>query len=461
MKISKYNKILATNDVDRYILYNTLRDSVFIVDRDAEEVLEGAKGLESLDTTEVKKLVDEGILVDDDVDELELVRTYYNDIVNDCTSMQFTVATTYDCNLCCPYCYQSHEDFYKGSMNEKVGDLTIKFIKNKVMEEDAKTIYVTLYGGEPLLNIKEGLRIIRTLYQWAKENDREFYPTTCTNGTLLTREIIEAMKNNTIIAPEHVPLLGQHIITLDGTKEIHNKIKKYRDGSGSFDDIIRALKMVKEAGVPFTIKFNLYGENYSSAKKLIDDLIEMGFKGNQLVISLMSNVFTRVVSESNFPEMPVDDSYRELNNYALEKGLKVYIDFLPPKCVRCKTLTNSAYVIDPYGDIYKCWTVMGQIEHKIGTLDDDGHIKDHRPCILAQRDIFAIKKCRRCIYLPICGGNCAAFAYLKYGHYQAAQCIPNVEFDNWIKIYLKQKYPDKMGKLIISRSYKGNLRHGE
>lgn len=452
MKLSVYNKILETNEEDRYILYNTLWDSAFIVDGDAREALEGVKGRESLDATEVKALVDNDILVEDDVDELELVRKYYDNAVNDCTAMQFTVATTYDCNLCCPYCYQSHDNqshdsFYKGYMNEKVGERTIKFIKNKVMEEDAKTIYVTLYGGEPLLNIKEGLRIIRALYPWAKENDREFYPTTCTNGTLLTREIIDVMKDNTIIASEHVPPLGQHILTLDGTKEIHNKIKKYRDGSGSFDDVIPALKMVREAGVPFTIKFNLYGESYKSAKKLIDELIEMGFKGDQLVISSMSNVFTGVASESNFPEMP-GDQYIELNNYAREKGLKVYIDLLPPKCVRCKTLTNSAYVIDPYGDIYKCWTLMGQVEHKIGSLDDDGYIKDHRPCILAQRDIFAIKKCRRCIYLPICGGNCASFAYLKYGTNQSAECTPNVTFDHWIRTYLKQKYPDKFEKLI-------------
>ena len=91
---------------------------------------------------------------------------------------------------------------------------------------------------------------------------------------------------------------------------------------------------------------------------------------------------------------------------------------------------------------------MGQAEHKIGSLDGGGHIKDRRPCLLTQRDIFTIKKCRQCIYLPICGGNCVAFAYLKQGTYLSTECLPAFTFDHWIRTYLKQKYPDKVGKLI-------------
>jgi uncharacterized protein len=445
MRLSIYNKILDTNDENSYVLCNLLRGSTFIIDKEVKGILENGD-FEDLGSKKVKQFLDEGILVSDEVDELELARKAYENALHDWSIIHFTVATTYDCNLSCYYCYQSHQDFYAKSMSKETSEKTIKFIKNKVTENNSKALSITLYGGEPLLNFNEGLRIIKDLHKWAMKSGKGFFVSACTNGTLLTKDVVDAIKKYSLVHP----VFPTFIVTLDGPREIHDKIKFYKDARGSFDDIIKNLKIVKKAKLPFVIKFNLDHQNYEYAKDLVDDLASMGFEGDRIVTTIMKDVFTKVSNpKAEFPDIRDTLNFIiELEKYAIKKGLRVFHEAIGYNGVNCKNLTDSAYIIDPYGDLYKCWTLMGQQEYKIGTIDENGQIQNYKPYLLSQRNIFAIPKCRKCPNLPICGGNCATFCYLTTGNPQSAICMPDSLVNHIVKVRARNNHPSKLSKLV-------------
>ena len=445
MKLSMYNKILGTNDENLYILYNSITDIAFLINKKVKETLEMGE-FSKLGKERIKRFQDAGIIIADNINELEIARKVHENAFHDCTFMQFTIATTYACNLSCFYCYQRHEDFYTKSMDKETSERVIRFIKNQVTKNNSRGFAITLYGGEPFLNFVEGFRIIESLHKWAKKAGKAFFANACTNGTLLTKDIVKKMKKHSLIDPK----FPTFIVTLDGPKEIHDTIKFYKGGKGSFDDIINNLKIVKKAKLPFVIKFNVHFKNYVHVKNLVDDLIKMGFKGAQITTSIMVPIFAKLAnSELDFPEVP--NPHRviiELEKYAIKRGLQIFNEAVLYRGCNCKNLTDGAYVIDPYGDVYKCWTLMGQQEHKVGTIDNNGYIKNFRSCLLAKRDLFSIEKCKKCPNLLICGGNCAAFCYLTTGKYQSAICMPNPLIDHIVKVRLRRKYPSKLKNLI-------------
>lgn len=67
----------------------------------------------------------------------------------------------------------------------------------------------------------------------------------------------------------------------------------------------------------------------------------------------------------------------------------------------CTMDAPNAYVIDPYGWVYKCISLVGQMERSIGNVltifDENAHTK-YSP--------FDSKRCVACKYFPVCKGGC-------------------------------------------------------
>lgn len=95
-------------------------------------------------------------------------------------------------------------------------------------------VVIAFYGGEPLLRmdlIKKCVAYVDEYY-----SEKPVYYTLTTNGTPLTDSVIEYLFAHDI----------NIMISLDGTKEMHDRHRKYPDGSGSFDHIMCNLKRIQE-----------------------------------------------------------------------------------------------------------------------------------------------------------------------------------------------------------------------
>lgn len=76
----------------------------------------------------------------------------------------------------------------------------------------------------------------------------------------------------------------------------------------------------------------------------------------------------------------------------------------------CAIRNNVAIAFDPEGYAYKCWEVIGNKEYAIGKLDGEGRLTDVNVRVLNRQlygaDPLDDPTCRKCKYLPICGGGC-------------------------------------------------------
>ena len=92
------------------------------------------------------------------------------------------------------------------------------------------------------------------------------------------------------------------------------------------------------------------------------------------------------------------------------------------KPVFCGAQT-SMLILDPYGDLYTCWEMVGLDRYKVGSYLDQIQFDDERLTEWYDRNISNVPSCSKCKYAFFCGGGCAAHAYVKNdGNVKTSYC---------------------------------------
>lgn len=142
---------------------------------------------------------------------------------------------TEDCNFRCNYCifsgeykyYRRHSRKYMDfSIAKKAIDYYFSLIIEGKKYNPLRRPTVSFYGGEPLLNF-------RLIKQCVEYIDRE-YANENTNYNFTT--------NGSMIDKEKIRWLIEHdflvLISLCGPKEEHDRLRVYKDGKGTYEDIM-------------------------------------------------------------------------------------------------------------------------------------------------------------------------------------------------------------------------------
>jgi sulfatase maturation enzyme AslB (radical SAM superfamily) len=126
-------------------------------------------------------------------------------------------------------------------MSINVGKAAIDFILKK--SGTRKNIEIDLFGGEPLMNFE----VVKAIVQYARDRENEFGKnirfTMTTNATLLNEEIMDFIDKN----------MGNVVLSIDGRKEINDKIRTRWDGSGTYDDILPKINIEWNEWVIYSI----------------------------------------------------------------------------------------------------------------------------------------------------------------------------------------------------------------
>ena len=156
------------------------------------------------------------------------------------------------CNLACKHCYTTSADV------DFPGELSTAEVFTVM--EDLKAFGVPvliLSGGEPLLR-----RDIFDIARRAKAMG--FYVGLSSNGTLITRDNIEA------IADSGFDYVG---VSLDGLRETHDA---FRRGVGSFDAALAGARLCRERGVKVGLRFTLTRDNHADFPAMLELMEEEG-----------------------------------------------------------------------------------------------------------------------------------------------------------------------------------------
>ncbi len=153
--------------------------------------------------------------------------------------MYISILTNTACNLNCTYCYQKNKKIFKPNVNKICQFIDLK-MNEYIIGED---IDFNLIGGETLLYINEIEKIINHIWNICNKLNilNKLNITLNTNGTLIYKN--NSIKNLLLKYKNNFKKLG---ISIDGPKEIHDLNRKYLNGKGSYEDIIKSIEWLKE-----------------------------------------------------------------------------------------------------------------------------------------------------------------------------------------------------------------------
>jgi len=396
---------------DSVLLFSTKKVSTIVVpEAMLKDIEEG-----NLAEDEKQTLTDLGFLVNDADEEKRELFGFIDDlnVINKIFSA--TIVMNLDCNLACKYCFEGTR---KGKyyMTKETADLFVEFIQsiiNPAGGRGIEEIKITFYGGEPLLSIDLIAYITERLKYLSEASGITYSAALVTNGTLLTKAVVEKLK----------PLgLKRASVTLDGPKNIHDKLRPFKSGKGSFDIIVRNLKDACDK-IAVQIGGNFTKENYRSFPLLLDLLIENG-----LTPGMISDVhFDPVTKESKEFAMPdfhfgcetlneqwLYEADIFLKEEILKRGYKTK-KIIP---IVCTLEFRNSVIVNYDGSIYKCSGLIGRAEFKVGDIKTG--IKDYSES--HNLDNWKNEECLNCEYLPLCFGGCRYMKLVRDGNMDGVDC---------------------------------------
>jgi uncharacterized protein len=148
------------------------------------------------------------------------------------------------CNLACTYCFfLDKELLYEGDRFRMSDEMLEAHIRQVIDAHRTPEVTVAWQGGEPTLMGLDFYRKAMELEQRHAKPEMTFLNTMQTNGTLLNDEWCEFLA-------EHGFLIG---ISIDGPRELHDAYRVNKRGEGSFDKVMRGLRLLQKHGVEYNV----------------------------------------------------------------------------------------------------------------------------------------------------------------------------------------------------------------
>lgn len=380
MKKSIYNTYLHPTE-NSTIIYNALTDTTVVI---PDKIICDTNILD-LNESLLSKLVTEGFIIDDIVDERdEFIKSALAIEKND-TSFHLIINPTINCNFHCWYCYESHIASKMGpEMVERV-----KLLIDKIINE-GKNLTISFFGGEPMLYYNEVMvPILKHAYDKSSEAQIPFSANMTSNGFLLSEKRIKAMKMLNFTGAQ---------ITLDGDKDIHNSIRFRHKGDDTFTHIVNNIKLMVKNGMSVTLRVNCSKDNMASIGQIPAYFNDLTCDEKKLIRVNLQIVW----QDNNRKEIYayMDNMITAFSNEGIPSAKMDFRSF-------CYGDIRNSCMINYNGDIYKCTAVDFAKTPRDGYLSPEGEIiweNDSLEKRMASK--FKNPNCRHCRIFPLCHGGC-------------------------------------------------------
>ncbi len=440
LRISKFVKIVKINKY--YYLYNTISHELFILDD--KTLLFDLEKLKSNNSKLYNKLLKLNFII---LDNNEVI---FNKIYSEKNKKKnefslLRILMTDLCNLNCKYCKVENNIANKTHAFVSKEDLT-ETLKLFQKVSPKKRKLVSISGGEPML-FKEKIKEIVMLSKKILDN---YWVILFTNATLVTDEIADFLKKEKVFI----------VISLDGKKDTHDKLRITHDGLGSYDKMMIGYEKFKERGCQIGFSCTVGNHNIDVFVNEMGNIIEK-FHPNSIGINpLKYPIYTAVDStlipspkiyanklfdlyvKSADSKVFIEQLYRKMSPF-IEKKFKYY------DCGACGKNIN----LDAKGNIGHCksFLIMGTLYQKNkDEINFDIFEK------LFNRSTLENKKCLSCAALGMCGTGCAYEAFVETGdgnNISPRGCIISLTLLKRVLMFVYIKNNKKIDKGLFADSY--------
>ena len=319
------------------------------------------------------------------------------------------------CNLTCDYCFAS-QGKYQGEralMSFDVGKQALDFLI--AHSGSRKNLEVDFFGGEPLMNWEVVKKLVAYARQQEPIHNKKFRFTLTTNGMLLNEEVDDFLNKE----------MHNVVLSLDGRKEIHDRLRRTVGGKGSYDVIVpkfqQLAKSRNEQGYYVRGTFTHYNTDFTND---VFHMADLGFTHLSMEPVVCAPGDPYALTEEDLPGL--FDQYEILAKEMIRRekegrGFTFYhymLDLSGGPCIY-KRITGCGsgteyLAVTPWGELFPCHQFVGDSRYSMGNVWDG-------VTNTALRDQFKLcnaytrKECQSCWARLYCSGGCAANAYHATG----------------------------------------------
>ncbi len=314
----------------------------------------------------------------------------------------------HDCNLACKYCFAEEGEYHgrRALMSLEVGKKALDFLIEN--SGNRHNLEVDFFGGEPLMN----WQVVKDLVAYGREQEKlhnkHFRFTLTTNGVLLNDEVQDFANRE----------MDNVVLSLDGRKEVNDRMRPFRNGKGSYDLIVPKFQKLAESRNQdrYYIRGTFTRNNLDFAKDVME-FADLGFKQISVEPVVADEVDDYAIREEDLPQIYAE--YDELAKKIIEReqagqGFNFFhfmVDLEGGPCVAKRLSgcgTGTEYLaVTPWGDLYPCHQFVGNGEFLMGNVDD-GIVKPELADEFRSCSVYTKEECKACFAKFYCSGGCMA-----------------------------------------------------
>jgi uncharacterized protein len=310
------------------------------------------------------------------------------------------------CNMSCSYCYADTGKF--GGRARLMGIEVARASVDRLIAESASGADLVLgyMGGEPMLNRPLVHETTRYAAQAAREAGRRIRFSMTTNATMLQREDAELFAEFPFTVA----------VSIDGTHEQHDAVRRMNDGSSSYARLQAGLALLDRYGRPRHLSARVtVTPRTGDLLPVLDHILDLGFDEVGFAAVLVSPNPAFAFSRDDFPvflERMIACGEKALREIAagraypfgnFETALQQIHrgSHRPYPCG-----AGAAYLsANAEGKLFACHRLIDDPKYAMGSVEGGSDLKA-RSVHLARNHVDLMEPCRSCWARYLCGGGC-------------------------------------------------------
>ena len=319
------------------------------------------------------------------------------------------------CNLNCDYCFASQGRYQgeRGLMSFEVGKQALDFLIEN--SGGRVNLEVDFFGGEPLMNWE----VVKDLVRYARTQEpihhKNFRFTLTTNGVLLDDEVTDFCNRE----------MHNVVLSLDGRKEVHDRLRKNFAGQGSYDMIVpRFRRFVERRGDRSYYMRGTFTHDNTDFTEDILHMADLGFTELSMEPVVSPPGEPWALTEEDLPVLFGQYERLALEMLKREKEGRPFtfyhymLDLEGGPCLHKRMSgcgSGTEYLaVTPWGELFPCHQFVNDPGYSMGNIWDGV-----TNAALGERfrrcNVVANPDCRECWARLYCAGGCAANAYHASG----------------------------------------------
>lgn len=321
----------------------------------------------------------------------------------------------HSCNLNCQYCFASQGKYHgeRALMSFEVARQAMDLLVAN--SGDHVNLEVDFFGGEPLMNFEVVKQTVAYARSIEKKAGKNFRFTLTTNGVDVDDEVMDFANRE----------CHNVVMSIDGRKEVHDRLRKDYQGNGSYDRIVpKFQEFARRRGDAGYYVRGTFTHNNTDFTNDIFHLADLGFTQLSMEPVVCGPDDSYALTEEDLPvlfeqyEILAKDMLRRKKEGHPITFYHYMIDLTHGPCIHkriagCGSGTEY-FAVTPWGDLYPCHQFVGDEAYLMGNVWN-GVTNLETQEKFRQCNVYARRECDQCWARLFCSGGCAANAYHATG----------------------------------------------